>query len=222
MKDILNFLPADLSLTHICTFVIPKFSVTQFQGSFRSVNSHYGCADILAAMVVKWYLLSAAHSCSVLCGWADIQTATLIQVNAWSRDCSSGWWGNQTLLNYTSRRWRKTKSQPYWNSECTYAICICLLGDQWQALTPLFFCNRSELCSVQVKQRNVESCLHQLCWAALQTASFRRRGGWRAQPSNTSVKTPTCKTISFPVIWSLAELRRRKYLQELKCIQCIC
>lgn len=83
---------------------------------------------------LKWYLLLAAHSCSVLWGWADTQTARLIQVNAWSRDCSSGWRGNQTLLNYTSRRWRKTKSQPYWNSECTYAICICLLGNHWQAL----------------------------------------------------------------------------------------
>lgn len=50
-KDILNFLPVDLSLIYICTFVIHKFSVTHFQGSFRSENSHYGCVDILAAMV---------------------------------------------------------------------------------------------------------------------------------------------------------------------------
>lgn len=100
----------------------------------------------------------------MLCGWADTQTVTLVQGSAWSRDCSSGWWGNQTLLNYTSRRWRQTKSQPYWNSECMYAICIGLLGDHWQALTSLFFCNRSELCSAQLKQRNVSiSYAGQLC-----------------------------------------------------------
>lgn len=34
-----------------------------------------------------------------------------------------------------------------------------------------------QLCSAQLKQRNVKSSLHQLCWAALETASFRNRGG---------------------------------------------
>lgn len=64
------------------------------------------------------------------------------------------------------------------------------------------------------KHRNMESSLHQLCWMAFQISSFRNA----EEKSHLTCfsKNIQVQNLRFSVTWSLAELRRRDYLQELK------